>query len=175
MLVNPGVKIPKGASDVHGITDDMIKNADFNHRDALLAIVKMMQAWLDKGRMIVGHNIINYDARVIEREAHIAGVEFKIPAERMLDTGMLVKAIRLGAFVDPNDTLRSFAKRISEIRARGVYWGLERYCFDAYKLGERAGISHEELHGAKADCILTHHLFEALKEKYYDPPNGNGN
>ncbi|WP_288095920.1 3'-5' exonuclease, partial [Hydrotalea sp.] len=26
-LINPGMPIPKGASDVHGITDEMVKNA----------------------------------------------------------------------------------------------------------------------------------------------------
>jgi DNA polymerase-3 subunit epsilon len=31
-LVNPEIPIPTGASDIHGITDDMVKDARFSSR-----------------------------------------------------------------------------------------------------------------------------------------------
>jgi hypothetical protein len=75
---------------------------------------------------------------------------------------MLVKAAQLGAYPRANEPLRSFFTRISEVVAKGVYWALDRHCYDAYDLG-RAGVRKDAAHDAANDCRLTAELFETLR------------
>ena len=62
-LVNPGMPIPYMASEVNGITDDMVADAP--------AIDKALQDFLDfVGDMVlVGHNIDSFDLKFILRDA----------------------------------------------------------------------------------------------------------
>lgn len=61
-LVNPGRHIPSGASQVNGITDQMVAYAP--------RFVKVLQEFLDftEGYPLVGHNIASFDMKFICRE-----------------------------------------------------------------------------------------------------------
>ena len=62
-LVNPGRHIPLGASQVNGITDQMVAYAP--------RFVKVLQEFLDftEGYPLVGHNIASFDMKFICRDA----------------------------------------------------------------------------------------------------------
>ncbi len=62
-LVNPGRHIPSGASQVNGITDQMVVYAP--------RFVKVLQEFLDftEGYPLVGHNIASFDMKFICRDA----------------------------------------------------------------------------------------------------------
>lgn len=61
-LVNPGRHIPYGATNVNGITDDMVKDAPF-FRDVLSGFLKFA------GDMVlVGHNIHTFDMKFLYRD-----------------------------------------------------------------------------------------------------------
>ena len=62
-LVNPGRHIPAGASQVNGITDQMVAQAP--------RFVKVLQEFLDftEGYPLVGHNIASFDMKFICRDA----------------------------------------------------------------------------------------------------------
>ena len=62
-LVNPGRHIPAGASQVNGITDQMVAYAP--------RFVKVLQEFLDftEGYPLVGHNIASFDMKFICRDA----------------------------------------------------------------------------------------------------------
>lgn len=62
-LVNPGRHIPAGASQVNGITDQMVAHAP--------RFVKVLQEFLDftEGYPLVGHNIASFDMKFICRDA----------------------------------------------------------------------------------------------------------
>ena len=62
-LVNPGRHIPTGASQVNGITDQMVAHAP--------RFVKVLQEFLDftEGYPLVGHNIASFDMKFICRDA----------------------------------------------------------------------------------------------------------
>ena len=62
-LVNPGRHIPSGASQVNGITDQMVAYAP--------RFVKVLQEFLDftEGYPLVGHNIASFDMKFICRDA----------------------------------------------------------------------------------------------------------
>ena len=160
----PDMVISKGALECHGITHERMKKEGVAPAEGIGMIMDTFSTYRKNGLMFVGHNIINFDAPFFEYEARNAGRPFKFGDNEILDTGMIVKASRLGMYYDKMDTLRSFAKRVSSVRARGVKWSLDGYCFDSFDLGRRAGVYKDEAHDAGVDCLLTHHLFEALRE-----------
>ena len=62
-LVNPGVPIPPGASNVNGIYDDMVKDAPI-FETALSDFLEFAEDYV-----FVGHNIHRFDMRFIWRDA----------------------------------------------------------------------------------------------------------
>lgn len=77
-LVNPGRSIPRGASEVNGITDDMVKNAP------LFPEILMEFLGFLGDDMLVGHNIHNFDMRFIYRDAE--RYYGKVPGNDYVDT-----------------------------------------------------------------------------------------
>lgn len=62
-LVNPGMPIPRSATQVNGITDDMVSSAP----DLGTALAQAMEFFGD--RVLVGHNIHTFDMKFLSRAA----------------------------------------------------------------------------------------------------------
>ena len=62
-LVNPGIPIPFYASEVNGITDDMVENSPF-FEEALRDFLDFIG-----DSVLVGHNIHTFDMKFIQRDA----------------------------------------------------------------------------------------------------------
>lgn len=77
-LVNPKRRIPYGASQVNGITDDMVADAPL-FEDVLKEFLEFTE-----GFVLVGHNIANFDMKFIYRDA----MKFygQIPTNDYVDT-----------------------------------------------------------------------------------------
>jgi DNA polymerase-3 subunit epsilon len=69
ILVNPGVSIPVEASEVHGITDEMVKDKPFFKQYA-----QAIRNWFD-GCDLAGFNSNNYDVPLLSAEFERAGLE----------------------------------------------------------------------------------------------------
>ncbi len=78
-LVNPQMPIPKQASDIHGITDEMIKDAP-----AFKQIAHELKQMLD-GCDIAGYNSNRFDIPILMEEFLRAEVEFEMKGRKMLD------------------------------------------------------------------------------------------
>jgi DNA polymerase-3 subunit epsilon len=70
ILINPTVPIPKEASDIHGITDDMVKDAP-----KFVNIAKAILSFFD-GCDIAGFNSDNYDVPLLMTEFERVGLTF---------------------------------------------------------------------------------------------------
>lgn len=70
LLVNPTIPIPKEASDVHGVTDEMVKDAPKFYN-----IAKAVYAFFE-GCDIGGYNSDNYDVPLLANEFARAGLQF---------------------------------------------------------------------------------------------------
>lgn len=163
ILLNRGdIYINPGAFDAHGLTAEHCKANGFDPAEAVRLILDTLQAWRDSGGLFVGHNIWNFDACRIESDFRKFGSTFKFMGDDTIDTGMLVKASRLSVFPHSNETLEMFYRRVNGVRAKGVYWSLDRYCYETYQLGS-TGIDKELAHDAGVDCELTHLLLEKLR------------
>jgi DNA polymerase-3 subunit epsilon/CBS domain-containing protein len=81
-LVNPGVPIPKAATEVHGITDAMVANAP-----SFAEVAGNLEAYI--GRAILIGYAIAYDVTVLEREYSLAARP--VPRFRALDVHTLAR------------------------------------------------------------------------------------
>lgn len=68
-LINPEMRIPKEATEIHGITDDMVKNAP-KFKD----IAKKLSL-LFKNKEIIGYNILGFDLPLLLAEFERVGEE----------------------------------------------------------------------------------------------------
>ena len=65
--INPGVSIPSGATNIHGITDEKIKEVGADPVEALCSVkAAIYDAWED-GFVLVAHNMA-YDASILDAE-----------------------------------------------------------------------------------------------------------
>ena len=78
-LVNPGMPIPKTASDVHGITDEMVKNAP-----TFRQIAQELKQMLD-GCDIAGYNSNRFDIPLLVEEFLRAQVDFEMKGRKLVD------------------------------------------------------------------------------------------
>lgn len=78
-LINPEIPIPAGSSDVHGITDDMVKEAPVFRQVA--NEIKQFVEPCDIG----GYNSNRFDVPMLVEEFLRAGLEFDITTRRLLD------------------------------------------------------------------------------------------
>ena len=72
-LVNPGCRIPVESSNVHGIFDEDVREAESfgEHLDSICEMIE--------GSIIVGHNVVAFDWRFLEMECIRIGREIPSP------------------------------------------------------------------------------------------------
>lgn len=78
-LVNPGIPIPKASSDVHGITDEMVKDAPLFGQ-----VAQELKQMLD-GCDFAGYNSNRFDIPLLMEEFLRAGVDFDMKNRKLLD------------------------------------------------------------------------------------------
>jgi DNA polymerase-3 subunit epsilon len=78
-LMNPGMPIPKSSSDVHGITDEMVKDAP-----TFKQIANEIKQFLE-GADIGGYNSNRFDVPILNEEFLRAGINVDIETRKLLD------------------------------------------------------------------------------------------
>ncbi len=78
-LLNPGIPIPKQSSDIHGISDEMVKDAPL-----FKAVAQELKQMLD-GCDLAGYNSNRFDIPLLMEEFLRAGVEFDMRHRKLLD------------------------------------------------------------------------------------------
>ena len=78
-LINPEILIPKGASDIHGITNEMVKDAPTFKQAA--NEIKMFMAGCD----IAGYNSNRFDVPLLVEEFLRAGLDIELNDRMLLD------------------------------------------------------------------------------------------
>lgn len=84
-LINPGIEIPKAASDIHGITDEMVKDAP-----TFKALSKSILEFIN-GVDIAGYNLISFDLPLLYEEFHRAGKSFDYKKVNVIDSCVIFK------------------------------------------------------------------------------------
>ncbi|TAD84218.1 MAG: 3'-5' exonuclease [Bacteroidetes bacterium] len=78
-LINPEMPIPKGASDVHGITNEMVKDAP-----TFKQVANEIKQFIDHCD-IGGYNSNKFDVPLLVEEFLRVGIEFKLDNRKLLD------------------------------------------------------------------------------------------
>jgi DNA polymerase-3 subunit epsilon len=78
-LVNPEMPIPKASSDVHGITDDMVKDAP-----SFKVLANEIKQFME-GSDIGGYNSNRFDVPMLNEEFLRAGISVDIEGRKLLD------------------------------------------------------------------------------------------
>jgi DNA polymerase III epsilon subunit-like protein len=133
-------------------------------RDAIEALIAMVDNARDGRCILAGQNFVKFDCPWIEYTAKYYGIDFKFPADGLLDTGMIIKAGVLGRRILAHQSYREFYTRVSEVRARGVYFAIERFCIPFWNMDEKYGIDTEKAHDAGYDCYITWLVIKELIE-----------
>lgn len=84
-LVNPTIPIPAGASDVHGITDEKVKDAP-----KFSEIAETVHKALGK-RALCGFNSNAFDVPFLFNELERAGIKWDWKAHKLIDAGNIFK------------------------------------------------------------------------------------
>jgi len=166
LLVKRGkeVKIHPKAIAVHGITHEQMAIEGMDPKEAFVEVLATFEHYRRMGMMFVGHNMIAFDAKLFENEARRYGSDFTFGDNEILDTGAIVKGAQMGNYFDPRHSIREWAYKVLAVKARGVFWSLDRYCFGEFKLAEY-GLNKDAAHDAGYDCKLTHYVLCRLKER----------
>jgi DNA polymerase III subunit epsilon len=78
-LLNPGIPIPKSSSDIHGITDEMVKDAP-----TFKQVAHELKQMLD-GCDLAGYNSNRFDIPVLVEEFLRAGIDFDMKNRKLVD------------------------------------------------------------------------------------------
>jgi len=78
-LINPEIPIPKGASDIHGITDEKVKDAPVFRQ-----VANELRQFLDNCDL-AGYNSNRFDIPLLVEEFLRIGIEFETKGRRMVD------------------------------------------------------------------------------------------
>jgi DNA polymerase-3 subunit epsilon len=88
VLINPTIPIPKEASDVHGITDEMVKN-----KPTFKQVARSFSEYI-KGCDLLGYNIVSFDLPLLVEEMLRADVDFSIEGVYVVDVMSIYKKLQ---------------------------------------------------------------------------------
>ncbi|MEX5634984.1 exonuclease domain-containing protein [Parafrankia sp. FMc2] len=141
-LINPGVEIPQGAIDVHGITNERARAEGVAPAGAVLQLAENIEGFRDQGGAIVAFNAV-FDLPLIDRELR-----------RHHGRGLELTGVRV---VDP-----MVLDRACDIHRNHVKGGKRR-------LGELArhyDAKQDGAHDALADCMTTARVLWRILQRY---------
>lgn len=114
--------------------------------------------------LIVGHNIVRYDNIMFANNVQrCLNVDYRFQEDCVLDTGAFVKAYQIGELPKAGESLLGFCSRIlNNTYAPGVYYSLDTFCLEHFKLQELFGVNKARMHSAGYDAMVTQLLFQEL-------------
>ncbi len=94
-IVNPGIEVPQGAIDVHGLTNEYLREHGAEPAKVIEEAVGLLRLAIQQGTPIVGTNV-QYDLTLLDREAARHGIAPVIESPEQLrcciDTYVIDKA-----------------------------------------------------------------------------------
>lgn len=136
-LADPGVEIPAGASDVHGITTERARAEGRPAREVVQEIIEVLTSLMARGLAVTIYNA-PYDLSLLHHEAVRHGLEPLVTPAPIIDPLVLDKAV---------DRYRK-GKRTLEAAA------------------VEYGVSLVDAHDASADAIAAGRVAQAMARKY---------
>lgn len=156
LLVKQPIRIPLEASNIHGITNEMVEKDGIDPESAC----KQVLAFFGDDP-VIGINNIPYDLPLLEVECK----HFNLPrphVEKWFDIGMFHKGMQIGNVWNGQELFYRYALRIREIRAKGVKYNLDHLS----KVYETENLRDNSFHGALRDSRMVFYIFKKMQLKY---------
>lgn len=146
-------------------TPEMLMEHGVPAPEAVENIYQFFMEALDRGELLVGHNIISYDRKMLDAmfSRFRSGSYIQWPDNCMMDTGLIEKASRTNRIPWLNDTIYEWARRVAA-PPFNVRWSLDGVCIPKYKLDSRYSLQPGLNHTAAFDCLATHCLFDTYRD-----------
>lgn len=155
------------------VTIERMQNEGCHPIQALSDFVDLLTLTGVKGFRYVGHNAYMYDRRLMEAASSRYGVPFVFPKDSVLDTGMIEKAMGLRQGFDSRGSSDDWNEFVYRAYSK-TKWSLDGACADRYDLYGRSKLAAADAHDAGVDCLLTHHLLEAMRDLSEDTSDVDG-
>lgn len=160
IMVNQPIEIPTVATNIHGITNEMMKKDGKDPKESCKKVLDFMG-----NDIIVGLNNTCYDYQMLEMECNRYGLP-RPKIENWFDVGLLAKGLFIGNLYNEKELFYKYAFRIKDIRAKGVKYNLN---FLTKEMGcDNLRDEVKGRHGAVVDLKMTKNVFDKMKEKYYN-------
>lgn len=141
------------------LTADRVAREGLDPREAWPAYHDLIVGAIADGLPLAGHNIFGFDCPLLEKTAVQMGMSLGLDAARILDFGLIEKAIATGmAPPDVGDSIAHWYARVRNAWRRGK-WNLAPHCVEKYGLAADPGLAHD----AGYDCWMSHLLIEAMR------------
>ncbi len=86
ILINPTIPIPAGATEVHKITDEMVKD-----KPTFVGYSKAMANWFADS-VLAGYNIRSFDVPLLSEEFNRCQISWPLPGVKILDSFAIFKS-----------------------------------------------------------------------------------
>ena len=137
-------------------------------KEVLAEYLALFEEMEPRKQLLVGHNLINFDAEFFQAAFHnTLKVPFIFNPSLLMDTGLLLKASQMPdnfPYPTPEETVYKFLRRVGRTPRKGVFWALDRYCEDKYGLSKKANVDKSQAHTAGTDSLLTAFLVEEIRQ-----------
>jgi DNA polymerase III epsilon subunit-like protein len=135
---------------VNEVNDNGVEEAE-----AMKIVTDLVTSYAKQYYPIVGQNFVRFDCPFIEYTCARVGMPFQFPSSKLIDTGILIKSSILGRRIGKDETCKTFYTRVSNERAKGVYFALERFAIPYWSMDVKYGIDITKAHDAGYDCYVT--------------------
>lgn len=100
MLINPQIPIPAESTKVHGITDEMVKDAPI-----FASIAKSMFTWF-QGSDTLGFNIFDYDIPILGRQFYECGLQW--------DYGFVIDVFKIEKKTNAHNLMATYKRHLKK-------------------------------------------------------------
>jgi DNA polymerase-3 subunit epsilon len=135
-LANPEIEIPEAASNVHGITTEMAREAGRNAAEVVAEIIAALRGYFERGIPVVAYNA-PYDFTILHWEAIRHGLT-PLDPRPVLDPLVLDRAV---------DQYRKGKRRLENA-------------------AEYYGVQLSDAHNATADAVASGRVLQAMARKF---------
>ena len=154
------------AGQYYKAEQEFIDEVTHNGKDpktVLQHVADVISTYVNAGWFLCGQNFTRFDLVWLDWHFKNYGIKCDLPHERLIDTGILIKAAQLNLIQLPHESCKTFYMRAANVRAKGVFYSLERFAVNYWGLTDKLKLDvSKEAHNAGFDAWLTDMILHEL-------------
>ena len=130
-------------------------------KEVLQHVADMINMFTDNKWPSAGANYVKFDFAFLNYWFNYYSIKCDLPRERLIDTGILIKAAQLRRNQAAHESCKEFYVRVAAERAKGVFFSVD-WCCKYFGLVEKLGLDMTKAHGAGFDCYITNLVLKEM-------------